>query len=86
MGDSALLQRKVLSLCYPIEKGIVTDWDAMETIWKHVLENDLKVKSEETNVLMTDSILNPSGNREKMCEVTFHIIFTLYIIFAFYII
>nr|XP_022336668.1 actin-3-like isoform X1 [Crassostrea virginica] len=69
VGDSALLRRKVLSLCYPIEKGIVTDWDAMETIWKHVLENDLKVKSEETNVLMTDSILNPSGNREKMCEV-----------------
>uniref|UniRef100_A0A8W8JZV4 Actin n=1 Tax=Magallana gigas TaxID=29159 RepID=A0A8W8JZV4_MAGGI len=76
VGDQAVSLSTVLSLRHPIERGVVTDWDAMETIWHHVFETDLKTKSEDMKVLMTDTILNPAGNREKMTEVlmeTFHV-------------
>lgn len=71
MADQAVSLSTVLSLRHPIERGVVTDWDAMETIWHHVFETDLKTKSEDMKVLMTDTILNPAGNREKMTEVIF---------------
>ena len=33
VGDEAQSMRGVLTLRYPIEHGIVTDWDDMERIW-----------------------------------------------------
>ncbi len=34
LGDEAQTKRGVLKLKYPIEHGIITDWDDMETIWR----------------------------------------------------
>ena len=33
VGDEAQFKRGILRLKYPIEHGIVTNWDDMETIW-----------------------------------------------------
>lgn len=32
---------------YPMEHGIVTDWDDMERIWSHVYTEELRTLSEE---------------------------------------
>ncbi|XP_062579850.1 uncharacterized protein LOC134241839 [Saccostrea cucullata] len=69
VGDKAMSLRGVLSLRYPIERGIVKNWDDMELIWQHVFENELRTKSDKTNVFITDAILNPVGNREKMAQI-----------------
>lgn len=69
VGDEAQHQRGILSLEYPMEHGVVTNWDDMEKIWHHSLYDQLKVKPEEQPILLTDAPLNPKMNREKMIEV-----------------
>ncbi|KAI9096516.1 actin-related protein [Phlyctochytrium arcticum] len=71
IGKKAQELRGLLRVKYPMEHGIVTDWNDMEMIWGFVYEEELKILSEEHPVLLTEAPLNPRTNRDKAAQILF---------------
>ncbi|CAG0921547.1 unnamed protein product [Notodromas monacha] len=72
IGPKAEEHRGMLHIRYPMEHGIVTDWNDMEKIWQFVYSKEmLNIFPEEHPVLLTEAPLNPTRNREKAAEIFF---------------
>jgi actin len=70
VGENALHALSISIVKYPIEHGIVTNWDDMEKIWNYAF-SELLVDRSEHSILLTEAILNPRSNREKMLQIQF---------------
>nr|XP_027202890.1 actin-85C-like [Dermatophagoides pteronyssinus] len=71
IGKEAQEKRGILTLRYPIEHGIITNWDDMEKIWYTTFYDELRRNPEEHPVLLTEAPMNPKTNRESMTRVMF---------------
>ena len=71
MGEQAYSKKGILSLKYPIEHGIVTNWDDYEKILDQVFIEEIKVDPSNHPVLLTEIPRNPKGNREKLIQILF---------------
>ncbi|XP_071499603.1 uncharacterized protein [Diadema antillarum] len=71
VGHEAVQKRGVLYLRYPIEGGVINQWEEMEALWQHVFDNELQVKPEEHPILLTESPMNTKENRTKILEIMF---------------
>jgi actin, other eukaryote len=60
-----------LQLSHPVQNGIVTNWDDMEKIWRHIYFQELRVAPEEHPVFMTEAPLNPRASKLKIAEIFF---------------
>lgn len=60
IGNRAQELRGLLKIKYPLEHGVVTDWDDMERIWQHVYTDELKTLSEEVRDTISIAELVPT--------------------------
>lgn len=71
IGDEALAKRHLVNIKYPMDHGMVTNWDDMEKIYHRIFYNELKINPEQRPVFLSEVPLNPKYNREKITEVMF---------------
>ncbi|KAJ1723736.1 centractin- actin- protein of the dynactin complex [Coemansia erecta] len=71
IGRQAEELRGLLKVRYPVEHGVVTDWEDMEKIWSYIYNDELRTLSEEHPVLLTEAPLNPLSNREQAAQIFF---------------
>mmetsp|Transcript_79435 Transcript_79435/g.199620 ORF Transcript_79435/g.199620 Transcript_79435/m.199620 type:complete len:1284 (+) Transcript_79435:52-3903(+) len=73
VGDEAQSKRGVLTLKFPVEHGIVVNWDDMEKLWHSTFYNELRVAPEEHPVLLAVPPNDPRANIERMAQIMFEV-------------
>ena len=71
VGDDASKLRSYLELSYPMENGIVKNWDDMEHLWNYTFYDKLKIDPTESKIVLTEPPLNPVANRKRLVEEMF---------------
>lgn len=71
IGHEAAAKAGSHRLSYPIQHGIVEDWDKMERMWQHCIYKYLRIEPEEHGFLLTEPPANPPENREYTAEIMF---------------
>lgn len=57
IGRRAQELRGLLKIRYPVEHGIVTDWEDMERIWAWTYAEELRTLSEEVSLMKDQKYL-----------------------------
>jgi len=55
----------------PIEKGLVTDWDMLEKVYKHTWYQIMRLAPEEKPCLYIETPQAPKAQREKITQIAF---------------
>lgn len=71
VGDQINEHMEKLAVTYPLENGIVENFEYMELLWEYTFVDALKVSPTSHPVLLTEPPFNPKPNREKMVEIMF---------------
>ena len=70
IGNEAFKNESLIQT-YPIENGVVQNWDTMEAVWHHTFYKNLLIQPEEHPILLTISPLCPRANLERMTQIMF---------------
>lgn len=70
IGQRAQDLRGLMKIRYPLEHGIVTDWDDMERIWEYVYGEGLKTLSEEVSLFGICRLRRPLCYNSIIIEIS----------------
>ena len=72
IGDEASKLRSMLEVSYPMDNGMVRNWEDMMHVWDYTFGPEkLDLEPDKCKILLTEPPMNPTRNREKMIEVMF---------------
>jgi actin-related protein 2 len=71
VGDEASKLRMMLQITYPLENGIVRNWEDVEHVWDYTFHEKLHINTNECKILLTEPPMNPKQNRERLVQVMF---------------
>ena len=71
VDDEAAALRNYLQVTRPMEHGIVRKWEDMEHLWDYTFSEKLRVDAAGRKVLLTEPPMNPTADKQHMCQVMF---------------
>jgi len=71
VGDEAAKLRTMLQITYPLDNGIIRNWEDMQHLWDYTFSEKLKVDPKDCKIMLTEAPMNPQANRKKIAEVMF---------------
>jgi actin-related protein 2 len=71
VGAEAADLRSYLEMSYPMENGIVRNWDDMIHLWDYTFDSLNISDFASHKILLTEPAMNPKKNRERMLQVMF---------------
>jgi actin-related protein 2 len=71
VGDEASKLRTMLQITYPLDNGIIRNWEDMQYVWDYTFSEKLKINPKDSKIMLTEAPMNPVQNRKKMIEVMF---------------
>jgi actin-related protein 2 len=71
VGDEASKLRTMLQITYPLDNGIVRNWEDMGYVWDYTFFEKLQIQPSECKIMLTEAVMNPQANRKKMVETMF---------------
>lgn len=72
VGDETLKGQSYLRLSHPMDNGIIKNWEDMVHLWDYTFKKKLGIEDlSDHSILLTEPVMNPDSNREKMVEIMF---------------
>jgi actin-related protein 2 len=71
VGDEAAKLRTMLKITYPLDNGIVRNWDDICHVWDYTFNERLQCDPTQCKIMLTEAPMNPAMNRKKMIEIMF---------------
>jgi len=71
VGDEASKLRTMLEVTYPLDNGIVRNWEDALHVWNYAFFEKMKINPKECKIMLTEPPMNPRENREKMVQTMF---------------
>ena len=65
LGEDAQNNLGILRLSYPINHGMMSNWDDMEKIYNYIFTNKLKIDPVEHKVIFTEPLINPKKTEKN---------------------
>jgi len=67
-GDAAAEHRSMLEVTYPVDQGIVRNWEDMRHLWDHTFNERMQIDPKDHRILLTEPPMNPRENSLRMYE------------------
>jgi actin-related protein 2 len=71
VGEEATAARSFLQMTYPMENGIVRNWEDMGHIWDYTFQKLGISDPSQHKILLTEPAMNPKKSREKIAQIMF---------------
>lgn len=68
VGDECAEHRSMLQVSYPVENGIVRNWEDMGHLWDYTFNDMMHVNPSDHKILLTEPPMNPKENQKRMLE------------------
>ncbi|EDQ86682.1 uncharacterized protein MONBRDRAFT_35254 [Monosiga brevicollis MX1] len=71
VGEEASQLRSNLEVNYPMDNGIVRNWEDMRHVWNYTFHEKMQIDPKGCKVVLTEPPMNPARNRERMITEMF---------------